>query len=115
MKLIKSIIRPNKVDDVKDALAKLNISGMTVTEVRGRPLNLSAPSSRAGPAQRRVGKTSRSAGPGSAPRKNAAPHSAKFFDLTPLGLPQGPASRNIFPTAIRGACAVLAHRPAGAV
>ena len=35
MKLIKSIIRPNKVDDVKDALAKRNISGMTVTEVRG--------------------------------------------------------------------------------
>ena len=35
MKLIKGIIRPNKVDDVKDALAKLNISGMTVTEVRG--------------------------------------------------------------------------------
>ena len=35
MQLIKSIIRPNKVDDVKDALAKLNISGMTVTEVRG--------------------------------------------------------------------------------
>ena len=35
MKLIKSIVRPNKVDEVKDALAKLNISGMTVTEVRG--------------------------------------------------------------------------------
>ena len=35
MKLIKSIIRPNKVDDVKDALAALSISGMTVTEVRG--------------------------------------------------------------------------------
>ena len=35
MKMIKSIVRPNKVDDVKDALAKLNISGMTVTEVRG--------------------------------------------------------------------------------
>jgi nitrogen regulatory protein PII len=35
MKLIKTIIRPNKVDDVKDALAKLNVSGMTVTEVRG--------------------------------------------------------------------------------
>src|SRR4030095_12740363 len=35
MKLIKTIIRPNKVDDVKDALGKLNISGMTVTEVRG--------------------------------------------------------------------------------
>jgi nitrogen regulatory protein PII len=35
MKLIKSIVRPNKVDDVKDALEKLSISGMTVTEVRG--------------------------------------------------------------------------------
>lgn len=35
MKLIKSIVRTNKVDDVKDALDKLNISGMTVTEVRG--------------------------------------------------------------------------------
>jgi nitrogen regulatory protein PII len=35
MKLIKSIIRPNKVDEVKDALGKLNIPGMTVTEVRG--------------------------------------------------------------------------------
>jgi nitrogen regulatory protein PII len=35
MKLIKSIVRPNKIDEVKDALAQLNISGMTVTEVRG--------------------------------------------------------------------------------
>ncbi len=35
MKLLKAIVRPNKVDDVKDALAKTNISGMTVTEVRG--------------------------------------------------------------------------------
>ena len=35
MKLLKSIIRPNKVDEVKDALAKLSIAGMTVTEVRG--------------------------------------------------------------------------------
>jgi nitrogen regulatory protein PII len=35
MKLIKAIVRPNKVDDVKDALSKLGISGMTVTEVRG--------------------------------------------------------------------------------
>ena len=35
MKLIKSIVRPNKVDDVRDALEKLNIPGMTVTEVRG--------------------------------------------------------------------------------
>ncbi|OFV94171.1 MAG: transcriptional regulator [Acidobacteria bacterium RIFCSPLOWO2_12_FULL_65_11] len=35
MKLVKSIVRPNKVDDVKEALAKLDVSGMTVTEVRG--------------------------------------------------------------------------------
>jgi nitrogen regulatory protein PII len=35
MKLIKSIVRPNMVDNIKDALAKINISGMTVTEVRG--------------------------------------------------------------------------------
>ena len=35
MKLIKAIVRPNKVEDVKDALAKNSISGMTVSEVRG--------------------------------------------------------------------------------
>jgi nitrogen regulatory protein PII len=35
MKLIKSIVRPNKVDEVRNALEKLQISGMTVTEVRG--------------------------------------------------------------------------------
>jgi nitrogen regulatory protein P-II 1 len=35
MKLIKAIIRPNKVDEVKDAIGTLGISGMTVTEVRG--------------------------------------------------------------------------------
>jgi nitrogen regulatory protein PII len=35
MKLIKAIIRPNKVDDVKEALSKVQIAGMTVTEVRG--------------------------------------------------------------------------------
>ena len=35
MKLIKSIVRPHKVDDVRDALEKLNIAGMTVTDVRG--------------------------------------------------------------------------------
>ena len=35
MKLIKSILRPNKVDDVRAALEKMNIPGMTVTEVRG--------------------------------------------------------------------------------
>ena len=35
MTLVKSIVRPDKVDAVKDALGKINISGMTVTEVRG--------------------------------------------------------------------------------
>ena len=35
MKLIKAIIRPNKLEEVKDAVTKLSIAGMTVTEVRG--------------------------------------------------------------------------------
>src|SRR5579862_556822 len=35
MRLIKAIIRPNKLEEVKDALTKLSVAGMTVTEVRG--------------------------------------------------------------------------------
>ena len=35
MKLVKAIVRPNKVDEVKDALAACSVGGMTVTEVRG--------------------------------------------------------------------------------
>jgi nitrogen regulatory protein PII len=35
MQLIKAIVRPNKIDEVKDALEKIGIAGMTVTEVRG--------------------------------------------------------------------------------
>jgi nitrogen regulatory protein P-II 1 len=35
MKLLKCILRPEKLEDVKDALAKLHVTGMTVTEVRG--------------------------------------------------------------------------------
>ena len=35
MKLIKAIVRPNKVDDVREALEKVGSLGMTVTEVRG--------------------------------------------------------------------------------
>jgi nitrogen regulatory protein PII len=35
MKLVKCIIRPNKVDEVRDALEKASVSGMTLTEVRG--------------------------------------------------------------------------------
>jgi nitrogen regulatory protein PII len=35
MKMIRAIIKPFKLDDVKDALLEAGISGMTVTEVRG--------------------------------------------------------------------------------
>ena len=35
MKLIMAIVRPSKVEEVKDALGKLNVSGMTISEVRG--------------------------------------------------------------------------------
>src|SRR5471030_2073033 len=35
MQLIKAFVRPDKVDDVKEALSKVHVSGMTVAEVRG--------------------------------------------------------------------------------
>ncbi len=35
MKLITAIIKPFKLDDVKDALKAIGVTGMTVTEVRG--------------------------------------------------------------------------------
>ena len=35
MKKIESIIKPFKLEDVKDALAELDITGMTVSEVKG--------------------------------------------------------------------------------
>jgi nitrogen regulatory protein PII len=35
MKLITAIIKPFKVDDVKDALKALGVTGLTVTEVKG--------------------------------------------------------------------------------
>jgi nitrogen regulatory protein PII len=35
MKLIKCIIQPYKLDDVKEALAGMKVQGMTVTEVKG--------------------------------------------------------------------------------
>jgi nitrogen regulatory protein PII len=35
MKLITSIIKPFKLDEVRAALAELGVSGMTVTEVKG--------------------------------------------------------------------------------
>ena len=35
MKLIQAIIKPFKLDEVKDALIEIGIQGMTVTEVKG--------------------------------------------------------------------------------
>ena len=35
MKLIKCIIQPYKLDDVKEALAGIKVQGMTVSEVKG--------------------------------------------------------------------------------
>ena len=35
MKKLEAIVRPSKVDEVKEALAAVGASGMTVTEVRG--------------------------------------------------------------------------------
>jgi nitrogen regulatory protein P-II 1 len=35
MKLLKCIVRPEKLEEVKDALTKSNVTGMTITEVRG--------------------------------------------------------------------------------
>ena len=35
MTLLKAILRPNRLDAVKDALLEIGVTGMTVTEVRG--------------------------------------------------------------------------------
>jgi len=35
MKLVIAIIKPFKLEDVRDALTKIGVSGMTVTEVKG--------------------------------------------------------------------------------
>lgn len=35
MKLIKSIIKPSRIDEVKEALNEFGISGMTIFEVKG--------------------------------------------------------------------------------
>ena len=35
MKKIEAIIKPFKMDDVREALAEVGVSGMTVTEVKG--------------------------------------------------------------------------------
>ena len=35
MKLVTAIIKPFKLDDVRDALAEVGVQGVTVTEVKG--------------------------------------------------------------------------------
>lgn len=35
MKKIEAVIKPFKLEDVKDALAEIGITGMTVSEVKG--------------------------------------------------------------------------------
>ena len=35
MKLVTAIIKPFKLDDVREALSEISIQGMTVTEVKG--------------------------------------------------------------------------------
>ncbi len=35
MKLLTAIIKPFKLDDVRDALSEIGVQGMTITEVRG--------------------------------------------------------------------------------
>ena len=35
MKLVTAIIKPFKLDDVREALAEISVQGMTVTEVKG--------------------------------------------------------------------------------
>ena len=35
MKLLKCIVRPEKLEEVKEALTKMSVTGMTITDVRG--------------------------------------------------------------------------------
>jgi nitrogen regulatory protein P-II 1 len=35
MKLIKAIVKPHKLEDVKEALSEVGVDGMTVSEVKG--------------------------------------------------------------------------------
>ena len=52
MKKIEAIIKPFKLDDVREALADAGISGMTVTEVKGFGRQKATPKSTAAPNMR---------------------------------------------------------------
>ncbi len=40
MKLVTAVIKPFRLDDVRDALATLGVQGMTVTEVKGNKIRI---------------------------------------------------------------------------
>ena len=49
MKKIEAIIKPFKLDEIKEALQRLDIKGMTITEVKGLGVRKGIPKSTAGP------------------------------------------------------------------
>jgi hypothetical protein len=49
MKMVMAIIKPFKLDDVREALAEAGIAGITVTEVKGFGRRRATPSSTAAP------------------------------------------------------------------
>jgi nitrogen regulatory protein PII len=49
MKLVTAIIKPFKLEDVRDALSSVGIAGLTVTEVKGYGRQKGTPKSIAAP------------------------------------------------------------------
>ena len=45
MKLVKAVIKPFKLEEVKESLSDIGIEGMTVTEVKGFGRQIGAPES----------------------------------------------------------------------
>ena len=52
MKLVIAIIKPFKLDDVRDALLAIGVHGMTITEVKGYGRQKAIPKSIAAPNMR---------------------------------------------------------------
>ena len=49
MKMVMAIIKPFKLDDVREALAEVGVAGITATEVRASPAEGNTPNSTAAP------------------------------------------------------------------
>jgi nitrogen regulatory protein PII len=49
MKLVTAIIKPFKLDEVREALSAIGVTGITVTEVKGSGGRRATPSSTGGP------------------------------------------------------------------